>query len=68
VAIIALLIFRALVTLQAQQIDYFSEVGTELELIYRQYWDEPTTSDYETPSSYKTDAHESSSYLLAAKE
>jgi biopolymer transport protein ExbB len=38
VAIIALVIFRALVTLQAQQMDYFTEVGTELELIYRQCW------------------------------
>ena len=68
VAIIALMIFRALVSLQARQIDYFSEVGTELELIYRQCWYEPTTSDDETPSSYKPDAHESSSYFLAAQE
>ncbi len=67
VAIIALLIFRALVTLQAQQIDYFSEVGTELELIYRQYWDEPTAPDYETPTSYEAAANESASYLLAGK-
>ncbi|NJL49148.1 MAG: MotA/TolQ/ExbB proton channel family protein [Leptolyngbyaceae cyanobacterium SM2_5_2] len=42
VAIVALLIFRVLVSLQAQQIDYFSEAGNELELIYRQYWYEPT--------------------------
>ena len=41
VAIIALLIFRTLVTLQARQIDYFTEVGSELELIYRQIWYEP---------------------------
>ncbi|MEM9004080.1 MAG: MotA/TolQ/ExbB proton channel family protein [Cyanobacteria bacterium P01_F01_bin.86] len=41
VAIVALLIFRVLVTLQAQQMDYFSEAGNELELIYRQYWYEP---------------------------
>ncbi|MEM0981248.1 MAG: MotA/TolQ/ExbB proton channel family protein [Cyanobacteria bacterium P01_H01_bin.58] len=41
VAILALLVFRILVTLQAQQIDYFSEAGNELELIYRQYWYEP---------------------------
>ncbi|NER80819.1 MAG: MotA/TolQ/ExbB proton channel family protein, partial [Leptolyngbya sp. SIO1D8] len=26
---------------QAQQMDYFSEAGNELELIYRQYWYEP---------------------------
>ncbi|NJL45950.1 MAG: MotA/TolQ/ExbB proton channel family protein [Leptolyngbyaceae cyanobacterium SM2_3_12] len=41
VAILALLVFRVLVTLQAQQIDYFSDAGNELELIYRQYWYEP---------------------------
>jgi biopolymer transport protein ExbB len=42
VAIIALLVFRVLVSLQSQQIDYFSDAGNELELIYRQYWYEPT--------------------------
>lgn len=42
VAILALLVFRVLVTLQAQQMDYFSEVGSELELIYRQVWYEPS--------------------------
>nr|WP_239121696.1 MotA/TolQ/ExbB proton channel family protein [Spirulina major] len=42
VAIFALLVFRVMVTLQAQQMDYFSEIGTELELIYRQVWYEPT--------------------------
>jgi biopolymer transport protein ExbB len=42
VAIIALLVFRVMVTLQAHQIDYFSEVGSELELIYRQVWYEPS--------------------------
>ena len=41
VAILALLVFRVMVTLQAQQMDYFSEAGNELELIYRQYWYEP---------------------------
>ena len=41
VAILALLIYRSLVTLQTQQIDYFSQVGSELELIYRQYWYQP---------------------------
>ena len=38
VAIVALLIFRIMVSLQAQQMDYFSEAGNELELIYREYW------------------------------
>ena len=41
VAIMALIIFRACVGLQAAQMDYFSEVGSELELIYRQRWYEP---------------------------
>ncbi|HEY9887488.1 MAG TPA: MotA/TolQ/ExbB proton channel family protein [Candidatus Obscuribacterales bacterium] len=44
VAIVALLIFRIMVTFQAQQMDYFSEAGNELELIYRQYWYEPAVS------------------------
>ena len=38
VAILALLVLRVMVTLQAQQMDYFSEAGNELELIYREYW------------------------------
>ncbi len=41
VAIIALSFFRIFVTLQAQQVDYFSKVGSELELIYREIWYEP---------------------------
>jgi biopolymer transport protein ExbB len=41
VAILALLVFRIMVSLQGQQMDYFSEAGNELELIYRQYWYEP---------------------------
>ncbi|NET09564.1 MAG: MotA/TolQ/ExbB proton channel family protein [Merismopedia sp. SIO2A8] len=40
VAILSLVIYRVLVTLQARQMDYFSEVGTELELVYRQFWHE----------------------------
>jgi len=38
VAILALLVLRVMVTLQSQQMDYFSEAGNELELIYREYW------------------------------
>ncbi len=49
VAIIALSFFRIFVTLQSQQIDYFSEVGSELELIYRQVWYEPSAYNH-TPS------------------
>ncbi|NJR64389.1 MAG: MotA/TolQ/ExbB proton channel family protein [Leptolyngbyaceae cyanobacterium CRU_2_3] len=41
VAIMALLIFRVLVVLQSQQMNYFTKVGTQLELIYRQQWYEP---------------------------
>lgn len=45
VAIIALCIFRVSVTLQAKQMDYFSKIGSELELIYRQYWYEPAMGE-----------------------
>lgn len=41
VAILALAVFRVFVTLQARQVDYFADVGSELELIYRQLWYEP---------------------------
>lgn len=44
VAIIALFFFRIFVSLQSQQIDYFSRVGSELELIYRQVWYESAQS------------------------
>ena len=44
VAIIALAFFRILVTLQARQVNYFSRVGSALELIYRQVWYEPSLS------------------------
>lgn len=44
VAIIALAFFRIFVTLQSRQIDYFSDVGSELELIYRQTWYEPMST------------------------
>lgn len=53
VAILALLIFRVLATLQARQMDYFSEVGNEMELIYRQVWYEPSlyAADSSLPAS-----------------
>ncbi|MGB3492277.1 MAG: MotA/TolQ/ExbB proton channel family protein [Elainellaceae cyanobacterium] len=54
VAILSLVVYRTLVTLQAQQMDYFSEVGTELELIYRQYWYE--FDPYELNESESEDA------------
>jgi biopolymer transport protein ExbB len=51
VAIMALLVFRMLVSLQSQQMDYFTKVGTQLELIYRQCWYEPAQRKL-TSSSY----------------
>ena len=45
VAILALAVFRVFVTLQSNQVDYFSEAGSELELIYRQAWYEPATNN-----------------------
>lgn len=51
VAIIALTIFRVLVTLQARQIDYFSQVGSELELIYRQIWYEPSLNNHRSDTA-----------------
>lgn len=57
VAILALLVFRVMVTFQAQQMDYFSEAGNELELIYRQYWYEPALSAMEPPlAAHKPEA------------
>jgi biopolymer transport protein ExbB len=54
VAIMALLVFRVMVSLQAQQIDYFSDAGNELELIYRQYWYEPSlpSLDHARPGDF----------------
>ncbi|MCA1993300.1 MAG: MotA/TolQ/ExbB proton channel family protein, partial [Coleofasciculus sp. S288] len=66
VAIIALLVFRTLVTLQARQMDYFAEVGNELELIYRQVWYEASTPKPSAalPSStaYATDTFSTEDY------
>jgi biopolymer transport protein ExbB len=50
VAIIALLFFQIFITLQAQQVEYFARVGSELELIYRELWYEPSVFDATTPS------------------
>jgi biopolymer transport protein ExbB len=49
VAIIALTIYRFLVTFQSSQMEYFTVVGGELELIYRQVWCEP--GSYSQPQS-----------------
>jgi biopolymer transport protein ExbB len=63
VAIIALLIFRVFVTLQSRQVDYFSEVGNELELIYRQVWYEPSLVDSPNYSPSVPPAYSSSDYV-----
>ena len=55
-AIIALSIFRVLVTLQTKQMQYFSQVGAALELIYRQVWYE--RADDETDGIASADGHE----------
>lgn len=61
VAILALLIFRTFVTFQSQQIDYFAEVGNELELIYRQVWYESSIDHQASP------LHDSTSSLSSSQ-
>jgi biopolymer transport protein ExbB len=56
VAILALLVFRVFVTFQAQQMDYFSEAGNDLELIYRQYWYEPALAAMERQPDSRPEA------------
>jgi len=63
VAILALLVLRVLVTLQSRQIDYFSDIGSELELVYRQNWFEPALSDHPILNS---PSHVASSTLVSA--
>jgi biopolymer transport protein ExbB len=63
VAIVALLVLRIMVTLQAQQMDYFSETGNELELIYRERWHEAGISPYpEQRPSQPSLANQSSAF------
>jgi biopolymer transport protein ExbB len=45
VAILALSLLRVFVTLQTQQTEYFTEIGGDLELIYRQCWHEPAMEE-----------------------
>jgi biopolymer transport protein ExbB len=45
VAILALALLRIFVTLQTQQMEYFTEIGGDLELIYRQCWHEPAMEE-----------------------
>jgi biopolymer transport protein ExbB len=57
VAILALVFLRIFVALQASQMDYFTEVGNDLELIYRQVWwaSKPLNRDSETLEHRPTD-------------
>lgn len=43
VAIFAFVFFRIFLCLQSQQMNFFSQVGNELELIYLQCWHQPST-------------------------
>lgn len=66
VAILALLVLRIMVTLQAQQMDYFSEAGNELELIYREYWYEAGLQPYSArPPSQPPDQQQAHSPKLS---
>ncbi len=56
IAIMALAIFRVLVTLQSRQVDYFERAGSELELIYREIWYEP---------AFHSNTHQSYDYSTA---
>jgi len=56
VAIMALIFFRIFVTLQARQVDYFAEAGTDLELAYRQFWQGSPATDYSYPTRDETPA------------
>lgn len=51
VAVLALSISRVLTSLQAKQVEIFSIVGGELELIYRQLWYEPRVHPVDRPNS-----------------
>jgi biopolymer transport protein ExbB len=45
VAILALVFLRIFVIVRSRQIDYFSQVGSELELIYLKFWHESSTAE-----------------------
>lgn len=57
VAIIALTFFRLFVSLQGHQIDYFTNVGNQLELIYRHIWHEGGQSRSSDSQIYKSHVH-----------
>jgi biopolymer transport protein ExbB len=63
VAILALIFFRVFVSLQSKQMDYFTNVGNQLELIYRHVWCEDrgfraakTTAEPEEPANSEVSA------------
>jgi biopolymer transport protein ExbB len=45
VAILALVAYRTFISFQGRQMDYFSDIGSELELIYRQVWYDSLVTD-----------------------
>ncbi|MGI8502448.1 MAG: MotA/TolQ/ExbB proton channel family protein [Hassallia sp.] len=45
VAILSLVFLRIFIIVRSRQINYFSQVGCELELIYLQFWHESSTAD-----------------------
>lgn len=45
VAILALVFLRIFIIVRSRQMNYFSQVGSELELIYLQFWHESSTGD-----------------------
>lgn len=62
VAILALGLLRVFVTLQAQQMDYFTKIGGDLELIYRQCWYEPAMEEAEKrQAAFESDSHSTAS-------
>jgi biopolymer transport protein ExbB len=49
VAILSLVFLRIFIIMRSRQIDYFSQVGSELELIYLEFWHQSSTVDASIP-------------------
>jgi biopolymer transport protein ExbB len=49
VAILSLVFLRIFIIVRSRQIDYFSQVGCELELIYLEFWHQSSTADASIP-------------------
>jgi biopolymer transport protein ExbB len=49
VAILSLVFLRIFIIVRSRQIDYFSQVGSELELIYLEFWHQFSTADASIP-------------------